>query len=271
MKKILIILISFCVLVLATNVIYISLSDSTGLEVVNLEDYDSYMEEQGLDADGFTSSQKQSLFEQQARYSGDFVSTEYIAPSTNEILFSRDWSLSGSVDRTIECPISPDVFLFSDGNQYIILAKFTVPYSYNTSDTQLGFIDVGYSNNYRLSFSYSISYVKQGIEYQIQSGQLPFVDGTTYIPIHQNRSRIASLSYPELIYTIYGTAIPTEDNDLMDDLYFGIDLDFYFLKSSDQETILIGFNEFSNTYEHDIYTVTRRSIQYDRSEVECHF
>ncbi|KFZ27625.1 MAG: hypothetical protein KQ78_00164 [Candidatus Izimaplasma bacterium HR2] len=236
-------------------------SDKAGIEIFNFDRYDEHMIEIGLNPEDFLSSQKQPLSDYNWIYVKEFKDAEYILPSTQNVMYSRSWSISSKVDENAESIINPDVYLFENSNMYYMMATFVIPYSYNSTPQDIGFIDIGYSNNFKLSCYYSISYMDNDKEYLLQNGVLSFVDETT-IPIKQNTNSIGFVSLSDLIYTYTCSAYPTEDNDLLNDMYFSVDLDFYMLKNIYVEKVQVGFNEFLVNKNYDIYSVIRKSVTY---------
>ncbi len=266
MKRALVVAVVCIIILTASTLISIITSEEIGLAITSNDTYDSYFDEQGLDNSEYTPTQKMQIYEYDYQYLTDYINTDYISPSSNPIIFERNWTISSEVDWRNESDFDPDVQLFFDGYHYLTMITFTMPYSVNTAKPEIGYIGVGYSNNFSFSFWYTISVVTEGNEYRLTSESLTLSEDTSMIPIYQNIRSINMLKYPELIYTFFCTATPTIDNDLDEDMYFSVDLDFYIKDTSSEETILIGFNEFSGSTDSNKYTVSRKSVQYDGSE-----
>lgn len=238
-------------------------SDKAGIEIPDFERYDEHINEIGLNPDDFLPSQKQSLSDYNWEYIKKFNTTDYIIPSFQDVFYSRDWGVSTAVDWDAKPEINPEVYLFESYDMFYLMATFEMPYSYNSTPQEIGFIDIGYSNNFELSCYYSISYMDDDKEYKLQSEVLYLGTGTT-IPVKQNTKSIGFNSISNLIYTFTCSALPTEDNNLLNDMYFSVDLDFYMSKTSYTDKIQVGFNEFIISDNRDIYSVIRKSVTYER-------
>jgi hypothetical protein len=254
------VLISLILLGLLAMVILIVTHETSGILVENYDWQDTYIESIGLTPNEFLASQKQTLAEHNYEYLHMFDTTQYIAPSTQEVMFSRNWSHQRLVNEKAESIIDPDVYLFENSDSYYVLATFEIPYSYNSTPQDIGFIDIGFSNNFELSWYYSISYMDKGNQYLLQNGILDSSSGI--IPIKQNMNSLGFLNLSKLIYTFTCQIIPSQDNDLEDDMYLSLDLDFYMLIDHYLDTVQIGFNEFKVNTNYNTYSVLRKSTTY---------
>jgi|LGOV01.1.fsa_nt_gb hypothetical protein len=237
-------------------------ADKAGILKEDLDWYDSKVELAGIDPNLLLPSQKQPIAENEHTYIKDFLTTDYVNPGTNQFSFSRDWSIQGLVNNKVESDTDPTVHLFSFQNSYYIIATFSTDYSYNTLPQDIGFIDIGYSNNFSISCYYSISYISNSEEYILQNGILPLSDAST-VPIKQNIHPIGLVFLPELIYTFTFQVYPTEDNDLDKDMFLSLDLDFYTKINHFVEKVQVGFNDFIATKSYNTYSVIRKSVIYE--------
>jgi len=262
MKKELLITLGIILFFISVSSIIHFTMDKSGTLKEDLEWYDNEVQKTGIDPNILLPSQKQPLAEQNWNYVDDFYTSDYVNPGIENIMFSRDWTTQRLVNTDVKSQIDPSVYLFRESNMFLILATFKTQYSYNSDPQDIGFIHIGYSNNFEVSCYYSISYLSNSKEYILQRGLLELNEYST-IPIRQNTKSVGFAGMPDLIYTFTCSAYPTDDNDLDNDMYFSLDLDFYTKIDHYSEKVQIGLNEFKLIEAYNKYSVYRKSIRYE--------
>ncbi len=226
--------------------------------------YDEYLEDIGVDT-FYLPSTKAYIFDDELLYIKSYNDEAYITPNSQFITYYRHWGIEGIVNQEFETDIEHDVLLFSEGNNYVSIVSFTLPYVYNTADIDLGSLGFGYSNDYDLTVLYSISYLDNlGHEYRLQHQFLQF-DELNMVPIEQLRTQ-ATGEVTEVYYTYYVKAVPSIDNDLDGDLFYSMSIDIYNTIPESEKTIVIGFNKISEG-SNELYSVKRKRVIYERGNL----
>lgn len=263
MKKPILVIVAICFVYLSFITISTLTQEHSGFKIEDLAEYNDYLEEISLDPKGVTPLQKKMIYENRYEYIKDIYKTDYICPSINPLMFSRDWSVR--VNEEEESPIKPIGNLFKKDNHYIIILSFEVDYSYNSNPIDIGYIDILHSNNYYSNSYSTISYVDHEEEYRL-SDHYGLIADTSKALISQNQISVEKLIYPKLLYTYFIEFTPSDDNNLTTDMYFECDLDFYISNSVNEEKTMIGFNEFTSNDGYYDFTATRRSTYYNGGE-----
>lgn len=226
--------------------------------------YDSAVIESGADPQKYTPYQKSLIYEMSnLTYIKDFHEEEYISKSVTPNIFRRKWGTEDIIDINKRLDLDTDISLFEAENEYFIILSFELPYTFNESQNQIGFIDFRYSNNFAIESSLTISYLdnhKENLLYMRYPHNLSTYNDYHITTIVQNTAYVNSLTKPNLIYTYVINVIPTTDNDLDIDMYLGMDIDLYLLKQDAYQQVQIGFNYFYE--ENPKFLVTRKSVQY---------